>query len=266
MAQDKDILPSRSAPQSVGRIFAILDVLASSGGTMSLAELAVAAEAPKTSLVGLLAGLVAEGALVRGEGGRYTLGPRVLSLAMQVAGGEELVRLVRPVMERLCEQTGETVVFGTLAPDADLAHYLDRVESTSSIRYAVTIGERRELYCSSMGKILLAFMSEARREQFLKRVERVQFTDLTITDEKELRQEIKAIQQTGLARSSDERIIGASGIGAPIFGNDGNVVAGLVIAGPTDRFLQHRRDTHEPLLMAAAAECTKLAGGQMSAA
>ncbi len=265
MAQDKGISPSRNAPQSVGRIFAILDALASAGGTMSLAELAVAAEAPKTSLVGLLTGLVAEGALVRGEGGRYVLGPRVLSLAMRVAGGEELVKLARPVMERLCEQTGETVVFGTLAPGADLAHYLDRVESTSSIRYAVTIGERRELYCSSMGKILLAFMPEERREQFFQSVKRIQFTGQTITDEQKLRAEIATIRRIGLARSSDERIIGASGIGAPIFGNDGSVVAGLVVAGPTDRFLR-RRETHETLLIAAAAECTKLAGGQISAA
>ena len=140
----------------MGRIFSILDAIAGSRTGATLSELAVIAGAPKTSLAGLLAGLTVEGCLVREQSGRYLLGPRVHSLAMQAMAGRELSMLARPILLRLVEATGETAVIGALAPDADLAMYLDRVESSNPIRYAVTVGERRELYCTAMGKALLA--------------------------------------------------------------------------------------------------------------
>ncbi len=250
----------RGEPKSVGRIFSILEALSRTGSGLGLAELAGEAGAPKTSLVGLLSGLVAEKALVRDEAGRYQLGPRVHSLAMQVTGGRELVKLARPVMEALCEKTGETVIFGTLTPRADLVHYLDRIESTNAIRYAVTVGEERELYCSSMGKTLLAFLSEERFEAYLASTKLTAFTENTLTDQSQIRREMKRIRQEGIAYSNSERVPGASGIGAPIYSDGGEVIAALVVAGPADRFLKHVKE-HEPHLRDAAAECSRLAGG-----
>ncbi|MCG8490185.1 MAG: IclR family transcriptional regulator [Sneathiellales bacterium] len=249
----------RSGPQSVGRIFAILDVLAEKSA-MSLGDLAFASEAPKSSLMTLLAGLVEEQVLIRDEKGLYSLGPRVVGLAMRLAGTRDLAKLVRPVMERLEKETGETVVFGAMAPDAEMAHYLDRVESRNAIRYAVAIGERRELYCSSMGKVLLAFLPEERLQRYLQTSERTQYTEKTLIRVSELKREITEIRQTGIARSCDERLIGASGLGAPIFGNDGKLSAGLVIAGPSERFTP-QMEKHIPFLRKAAADCTHLAGG-----
>jgi len=249
----------RSGPQSVGRIFAILDVLAENSA-MSLADLAQASDAPKSSLMTLLAGLVAEQVLIRDEKGLYSLGPRVVGLAMRLAGTRDLAKLVRPIMERLELETGETVVFGAMAPDAEMAHYLDRVESRNAIRYAVAIGERRELYCSSMGKLLLSFLPKERQENYLQTSERTKYTENTLTGISALKSEIEEIKETGIARSCDERIIGASGLGAPIFGNDGKLCAGLVIAGPSERFIP-QIEKHIPFLKKAAADCTHLAGG-----
>lgn len=155
----------RAGPQSVGRIFTILDSIAGARVGATLSDLARITASPKTSLVGLLAGLCAEGCLVRDAAGRYALGPRVHALAMRAMAGRELAELARPVLVGLVEATGETAVLGALAPDADLAIYLDRVESSSSIRYAVAVGERRDLYCTAMGKALLAYFEPARLER-----------------------------------------------------------------------------------------------------
>ena len=154
----------RAGPQSVGRIFTILDSIAGTRVGATLSDLARITDSPKTSLVGLLAGLCAEGCLVRDAAGRYCLGPRIHALSMRAMAGRELAELVRPVLAGLVEASGETAVLGALAPDADLAIYLDRVESSSSIRYAVTVGERRDLYCTAMGKALLAYFEPARLE------------------------------------------------------------------------------------------------------
>lgn len=250
----------RAGPQSVGRIFTILDAIASAQSGASLAELARLAEAPKTSLVGLLAGLTAEGCLVRDDAGRYYLGPRVHTLALRAMAGRELVTLARPILSRLVQASGETAVIGALTADGDLAIYLDKVESASPIRYAVNVGERRELYCTAMGKALLAYFEPARLERYLKNTPRVRFTDTTITAAPDLRRELERIRHEGIARTRGERVSQANALAAPVFAAGGAVVAAILIAGPPER-MRANLARNERLIRQAAAECTQLAGG-----
>jgi len=252
---------ARGGPQSVGRIFAILDVLSASPKGESLSELAVRTNAPKSSLVGLLTGLTDEKCLVRDEAGRYSLGPRFISLAMRAVSGRELTKLMRPAMEKLVELTGETAVLGALTEDTKLAIYLDRVESNNPIRYAVAVGERRELHCTAIGKVLLAHFPSDQIEQHFKSLKPEIFTDKTVTNSDQMRQAISRILEEGLAITSDERILGASGVAAPIYGSDGEVIAAIAVAGPTDRFLANV-SLHKKFVREAAAECTRLAGGR----
>ena len=254
---------SRGGPQSVGRILTILDSLTRVSHGATLTELSESTGAPKTSLVGLLAGLTEEGCLVRDEGGRYFLGARFLSLAMRAIAGREFSSLVRPVLVDLVAATGETAVLGALAPDAEEAIYLDKVESSNPIRYTVAVGERRELYCTAVGKSLLAWFDETRLDAYLKSTSRIQFTDGTITGKRELLAELAKIRSDGVARSFDERVAGACAIAAPIFSADGSVVATLLVAGPTER-MKTNIDAHEAALRKAADECTRLAGGTPS--
>lgn len=252
--------PSRGGPQSVGRIMSILDCLVGAADGATLSELAVDTGAPKTSLVGLLAGLTEEGCLLRHETGRYVLGPRFISLAMRATAGRELMMITRPVLVDLAGQTGETAVLATLAPDADLATYLDKVESANPIRYAVTVGERRDLYCTAAGKVLLAGFDPARFKAYLKTTLRQRFTATTITSVKDLTAEMARIREHGIARTKAERIEGASGLAAPIHAAGSDTIAALLIAGPSERIHGNSAAT-ETLLKAAAAECTRLAGG-----
>jgi len=244
----------------VGRILSILDALVGATDGATLSELAVDTGAPKTSLVGLLAGLTEEGCLLRHDTGRYVLGPRFISLAMRATAGRELMMMTRPVLVDLAEQTGETTVLAALAPDADLTAYLDKVESTNPIRYAVDVGARRDLYCTAAGKVLLAGFDRARLKSYLKATLRQRFTATTITSIKDLTAEIARIRSDGIARTRAERIEGASGLAAPIHSVDGDVVAALLIAGPSDR-IHANSSAHEKLLKTAAAECTRLIGG-----
>lgn len=250
----------RAGPQSVGRIFRILDSIAGERGGATLAELARVTASPKTSLVGLLAGLEAEGCLVRDAAGRYVLGPRIHGLANLALAGREFAVLARPVLRSLVEATGETAVIGALAPDAEVAVYLDKVESPNPIRYAVTIGERRELYCTAMGKALLACFDPVRLRRYLKATPRQRWTGTTITSAADLVAEMARVRSDGVARTNGERVGGASGLAAPIFAADGTAVAALLIAGPSERMRANQR-RNERLLRDAAAACSRLAGG-----
>jgi DNA-binding IclR family transcriptional regulator len=252
----------RSGPQSVGRVISILEALSGVTNSATLSELATSIDAPKTSLVGLLSGLTDAGCLERDETGRYRLGPRFISLAMQVTSGHDLISVARPIMAELAEAAGETAVLGTLAPDQVSAVYLHKVETSSPIRFAVTVGERRELYCTGIGKILLAHFAPRRLQRYLKSTKRQRFTPTTIVGSRALQAELENVRQSGLAFTNDERFTGVSGIAAPIYTGDGTVAAALLIAGPSER-LRGDATRLASIVKASADECSRLLGGAL---
>lgn len=250
------------APQSVDRIFAVLDrVSRDNAKGASLADLARDIGAPKTSLLALLAGMVASGRLTKDDAGFYRLGARMFSLAMRIVGSLNLSSLARPALEGLMQDTGETALLGALAPSGDQAMYIDKVETASALRYTVSLGEQRELYSSAIGKVLLAFLPADRQEAYLKSHELRAFTPATITSRSELRAHLAEIRQQGFASTAGERIVGADALAAPVFGSGGEVIAALVVAGPSERMRAHRARHVERLLAAA----TQLSSGMSSA-
>jgi DNA-binding IclR family transcriptional regulator len=252
---------SAAAPQSVDRIFAVLDYLAIEREGDTLARIARRVGAPKTSMVGLLAGMVGGGFLARDSNGVYTLGLGMMSLALRVTARTDFTRLARPVLQQLVADTGETALLGTLVPGANLAMYVDKVESANPIRYTVSLGERRELYSSAMGKLLLAHMDKARREKYLRAEPFKAFTANTITSVRRLREELDEIVRDGLARTDSERVMGASALAAPVLDVSGALIFGLVLAGPSDRMRAHRRNL-ESRLRDAARRLSALASGR----
>jgi DNA-binding IclR family transcriptional regulator len=252
---------STPAPQSVERILAILELLAANRNGAGLAELARSTDAPKSSLIGLLAGMVASGYVTKAPAGGYRLGPRMFSLAMRVVGSLDLASLARPLLERLVADTGETALLGALAPSGDVAIYIDKVESRSSLRYTVSLGEQRELYSSSIGKLLLAHMPPARQDAYLQGHSLKPFTDRTITSVAALREELATIRAQGFAQTRGERVVGADAMAAPVFGAANEVLAALVVAGPSER-MRGNWDACRRHLLAAAAQLSQRMPGQ----
>ena len=251
---------SRGGPQSVGRIFSILESLASMEAGATLSQLAISASAPKTSLVGLLAGLTDEGCLSRDENGRYYLGPRFITLAMRAVSGREFLKLIRPTLVDLARETGETAVIAALNHEGDMVTYLDKVESTNSIRYSVPIGENRELYCTVGGKLLLAYFESEQLQNYLRSHRRKRYTDTTLTGKPEILAALEKIRQEGIARTSNEQVQGSSGLAAPIYSDNGEVIAAILIAGPSER-MHANAAQNERLIIQAAEECTRITGG-----
>ncbi len=241
------------SPQSVDRIFAVLDYLAARDNQgASLAELARAVSAPKSSLISLLAGMLANGRLVKDENGFYYLGALMYSLSMRIVGSLNLASIARPVLESLMEKTGETVLLGALAPSGDLAMYIEKVESQSALRYTVSLGEQRDLYSSGIGKMLLAHMPKPRQANYLRTHELVAYTPATITSKDELLEQLDEIRAQGYALTVGERVRGADAMAAPVFGRGGEVIAAIVVAGPSERMRMNRIADLEHLLIAAA--------------
>ena len=150
---------SRDAgPRALGRALEVLEALARRRDGATLSALSQRLGSPKSSLLYLLRPMTRLGYLVRNPDGRYRLGPAAFTLAMAALSNRELPELARPFLEDLVAKSGETALLATMAGDAEAAVYIDKVESQNPIRYGARIGERRPLYCSAIGKLLLAYL------------------------------------------------------------------------------------------------------------
>ena len=246
-------------PQSVGRVVGVLEHLVSHADGASLAELAQATGAPKTSLVGLLQALVHERCVHKNGAGRYVLGERIFALSLQASAGYDLTARAKPFLQALVDATGETAVLGVVDPASDLALYVDKVEGTHPLRYTVNVGERREMHCTAMGKALLAYCPPERVARVLSAPRLKRFTPSTITSPKKLAEELAKVRQEGLCRSANQRVNGVAACAAPVFGIGGQLLGAILVAGPTDRY-QARRPHIETQVKHHAAALSKAMG------
>lgn len=236
---------------SVERLVGILEHLAGRREGSSLAELSRAISAPKTSLIGLLSGLQ-KVQYVRRERDRYVLGAGAARFAFSVMPQRDVIAIARPKLEQVVRETGETGLIAELAPDGETTIYTDKCESTNPVRYTVPVGDRRDLYCSAVGKCFLAFSFTAEQvDAYLARRTLKPWTRHTITRPNELRGELRRILDAGLAETKEERVLGVHGLAAPIFTAEGTMSLALAIGGPSERVRKNRRAYVEALLRTA---------------
>lgn len=250
-----------TGPRSLTRILGLFDVLAKKPDGLTLAELNTVLESPKSSLLNLLRPLVAEGYLMHSHG-FYRLGPTAFRLAANIMSVWNFSKLVRPYLEELATRSKESVYIGVLDREAEVITYVDAIDSGHSIRYAITVGANRPLYCTAAGRVLLAFAEPDFQENYIRSVKMVRRTEHTLTDRKELRRKVEEIRRTGLATSISEMFEGSAAIAAPIYGSEGKVIAAIAVGAPAGRF-----ESELPYLRNVISDiATRVSGAQLAGA
>jgi len=110
--------------------------------------------------------------------------------------------------------------------------YLDKVDSPRSVGVMSKIGQRNPVYCTSLGKSLLAFQREEDQERIVAEIEFTPLTPHTITSRKELLKELNQIRSQGYALDRREIEEDVECIAAPIRNHLGNAIAAISISGP----------------------------------
>lgn len=245
---------SGKAPLSVARVMQIIKVLSASETPLSLADLARRLSTPKTSLIGLLRGLIDLDYVQFGDG-VYRLGGSTFELASAVLTVQQHSHTddsIRAGMKELNELTGETVLYGVITAGTPAAlTYIRLVESRSAIRISVGIGDRSPLYCTAGGRILLAGYSDDEIERRLADETLEQFTSRTETDPARLLELIRIARAEHFASVVDEMIQGVTGIAAPVFDVHARAIGALIIAGPTARMVEEEAAMHAAIIAAA---------------
>lgn len=163
---------------------------------------------------------------------RWRMTMQVLELAGPLLAETDLTSQLMPIMERLAEETGETLSLFRRTGDQ---HVLIAVQpSRQPVRYVLDVGQRFPLYLGAAGKAELAFVADSERERLLQQAESSDST-MNAAALRRLRQQLDKVVAQGYATSASERVEGATAAAAPIFSSTGSVCGVLSIMLPAFR-------------------------------
>lgn len=170
--------------------------------------------------------------------GQYWPTLKVWELGSQVIRRYEVQDFARPAIIRVAAQCDEEVRLAIFDPMALEAVYLDKIDSSQDVRAFSEVASRSPSHCTSSGKALLMYQSDEviwrAAQQLAPR------TPWTLTDPEAFVADLMQARRDGYALSIKEFSENVSGVGAPIIGPGGQVIAAISVIGPADRLTEAR--------------------------
>ncbi|MBR0457672.1 MAG: IclR family transcriptional regulator [Victivallales bacterium] len=219
---------AKDGEKSFCKLFNLIRYIAKSGDGISGKQLVVESGIPASTTFRMLKFLV-DGGYIAVHNGLYTLGIEMARLGDIARDQNPLAKTARPFLEQLSEQSLETAHLARRERNQVL--YVDKVDGVRPIRMVSMVGTYSPLYCTGVGKAMLAFMPSREREALLEEMKFERLTPTTITDTETLRSELVKIAQQGYAVDNCEQKPGLYCIAAPVFDNEGKLIAGISISG-----------------------------------
>ena len=144
-----------------------------------------------------------------------------------------LGKIVHPYLEKLTALTKENAHCCVFSNDRVIV--IDQIKSREALNITAQIGREERMYCTSVGKVILAFFPEDVRERLLGSLELVPSTNQTITSKDLLREQLEKIRNDGYAIDNEENMIGVRCLAAPIRNHTGEVNYCVGISAPAMR-------------------------------
>ncbi len=228
-------IPSLREPrysQSLERGLAILGCFTPERPVLGIADIADELGMSRSTTHRYVITLVALGYLEQGASRKYRLGLRVTDLGMSALNSTGLREHSRPYLEELRQRTSYTVNLAVL--DGPEILYVDRARSfrrgQSKIDLGISLGSRLPAYCTSMGKLLLAYLPDHEQRGLLGEMKLAKRGPNTITSKKGLRSELEHVREESFAVNDEELVPGLHSISAPVRAESREVVAAVNMA------------------------------------
>lgn len=218
-----------STMRSLERAIDVLEVLEAARSPLRLSEVARRAGLHIATTQRILTVLESRRRVEQGPTG-YRTGVAMLFGAHAYLASNPIAVAAPLVLQELAAATGLTASVFVRAGDSRAV--IARVEGKNPLRYLLPIGQRLPLHLGA-GKALAAYLDPAELDEVLDRIGELRRAGGEVLDRQELRAELDGIRRLGVAFSTDERVVGASSVAAPVLNAAGECVAALQVAGPT---------------------------------
>lgn len=222
----------KQASQSILKALDIVDTMVKAPSPMSLNELSQRVKRPVPTVHRLLRTLGLRG-WVENVDGRYRLTLRLFEIGMSVVEKIDVVAEARPECEALSREFDETVNMSVRSGTS--AVYIIKIDSPRSLRLIAQLGVHVPLYCTAMGKVMLAYTEPSERARLLDQMKLEPRARNTITDRAALDKELQAIARRGWSVDNEEFDYGVVCVGAPVFDRSAGLAGAISLTGPVIR-------------------------------
>lgn len=221
---------SKNSVRSVERALSLLECFNHSCRRLTLNDLMDASGLPKTTVVRLVASLEKKRFMEKDQSGTgYRLGNVLFRLGHVVEADIDLISIAQPTMRECAQRTLESVEVNVVIDDSRVC--ITKIDSVRTLRHVIPVGKRLPLYRGGSGKLLLAYLPHVQQERILRENQNSLGTSID-----NALAELDTIRKNSYVVSIGNRLAGAIAISAPIYGADGNVIAGFAISGASARY------------------------------
>lgn len=236
MAEEK---VTKNPVQSAERIFQVVEMLAEHG-EMGLMEISAALGLHKSTVHRLLMSLVYMGyAKQDAETQKYMLSYKIVSMAGKILDRMDILKVAKPYMERLSDLSGETVHL--VQREGNNILYIYKIEAkVGTIRMVSHVGMVHPMYCSGVGKAIMATLPEKEVKQIWNESIIEKKTEHTITDYEEMKKVLAEVRECGYALDDEENEQGVRCIAASLRDYHNEVRYAFSISGPVSRMTRER--------------------------
>ena len=224
-------MADKGGVQSVERIFALIERLAAHPAGASLQRLAQETELAKSTVHRLLASLAALGYVAQDEAGdRYRLTLKMFELSSGIVNDMAIMEVAKAHLERLAQRTGEAVHL--VIRDGQDIVYIYKTEN-GPMRMSSRVGMRSPLYCTGVGKAILATLPAGEVAQVWAASRPRKLTERTVADLPHLQEQLETVRAKGYAVDDEENELGVRCVAVAIPGPDGRADSAFSISGLT---------------------------------
>ncbi|HTD97279.1 MAG TPA: IclR family transcriptional regulator C-terminal domain-containing protein [Edaphobacter sp.] len=167
------------------------------------------------------------------DGSRYSLRPRMLTLSHTYTTSNTLAAAAQPILERMSAALRESFSVATL--DGEDIVYIARTQVNRVMAVDLHIGSRLPAYCTSMGRVLLAYLPAEQLEHYLAKVVLIPHTTRTVNSLEKFRLILRNVRRNGYALVDQEYEVGLRSLAVPVHAASGRVVATVNLSGNAPR-------------------------------
>lgn len=238
-----------SPVQSIDRVFDIIEILARYPAGLLLRDISTESNLHISTVHRLLSCLISRGyARKDSRTGKYCLTLRFFQVGCVASGALDLVALAREQLDELSDFSREAVHL--VKRDGASIVYLYKAEpSQTLVRMASRVGGSNPMYCTGVGKTILAHLPESEVEEIWAQSNAYPITKNTIVTLEALKEHLVKARELGYAVDNEENEEGVFCIAAPIFNWEGRPFAAISVSAPKMRMTESAKERIVPLLL-----------------
>lgn len=180
--------------------------------------------------------LAREGMVERDPNGRrYRVGVEYLRISALAQKHFDIRLIALPFLRTVVEQCNETCVLSLYDKATATMSYAEKVDSSRLLRYQLSLDKPLSLLWGASGRSILAFLPEDEIRNVHANEKAAPASEEPLPPFAVLQDQLRKIREDGFAISFGQKIAGAVGIMAPVFGADGSVLGSLGVTIPETR-------------------------------